>query len=113
MPAGETGMEATWKITPVHVATAWFPKARFDHASHRTGKFRTGKVECTDCHDIATSHSSADIAIPDIGNCRQCHAGSAPERNKVVSTCVSCHGFHLAGHPPFGTRTAAAPAKAQ
>lgn len=108
MTAGETGTRATWAITPVHVATSWFPNARFDHASHRAGNFK-----CTDCHDVVTSHSSADIAIPDISNCRRCHAGNAPAGNKVVSTCVSCHGFHLAGDPPFGTRAAAAPAKAQ
>jgi predicted CXXCH cytochrome family protein len=98
MTAGETGTQAAWTIAPVHIATSWFPKARFDHASHRTGNFK-----CADCHSVATSHSSADIALPDIGKCRQCHAGNAPAGNKVVSTCVSCHGFHLSGRPPFGT----------
>lgn len=107
MPPGEGETQTTWKITPVHVATSWFPKARFDHASHRTGD-----LKCADCHAVARSHSSADIAIPDIRRCRECHAGSSPERNKVVSTCVSCHGFHLPGHPPLGTRAAAAPGKA-
>ncbi len=108
MTAGETGTQATWTITPVHVATSWLPKARFDHASHRTGNFK-----CADCHDVATSHSSADIALPDIGKCRQCHAGNAPAGNKVVSTCVSCHGFHLPGRQPFGVHAAATQANAQ
>jgi predicted CXXCH cytochrome family protein len=99
MTAGEMGTRVAWTIAPVHVATAWFSKARFDHASHRTGNFK-----CADCHDVVTSHSSADIAIPDIGKCRQCHTGSAPAGDKVVSTCVSCHAFHLAGRLPFGLR---------
>jgi predicted CXXCH cytochrome family protein len=104
MTAGEMGTRMAWTIAPVHVATAWFSKARFDHASHRTGNFK-----CAGCHDVVTSHSSADIAIPDIGKCRQCHTGSAPAGDKVVSTCVSCHAFHLAGRPPFGLRAEATP----
>jgi predicted CXXCH cytochrome family protein len=108
MTAGETGTQATWAITPVHVATSWLPKARFDHASHRTGNFK-----CADCHDVTTSHSSADIALPDIGKCRQCHAGNSPAGDRVVSTCVACHGFHLPGRAPFGARATATPAKAQ
>ena len=70
---------------------------RFDHDKHRTNK-------CTDCHDVEKSHLSADIAIPDIANCRKCHTGNAPAANKVVSTCVACHDFHLPGHPLFGAR---------
>jgi predicted CXXCH cytochrome family protein len=108
MTAGETGTRVAWSITPVHVATAWFPKARFDHSSHRTGNFK-----CADCHDVLTSRSSADIAIPDINKCRQCHTGNAPAGDKVVSTCVSCHGFHLPGRPPFGVHADATPETAR
>lgn len=111
MTAGETGTQVAWSIAPVHIETSWLPKARFDHSSHRTGNFK-----CADCHDVAKSHSSDDISIPDIGSCRQCHAGNAPARNKVVSTCVSCHGFHLAGRPPLGAHAdapSAASPKAQ
>jgi len=104
MGSGDSGMSVTWRVAPVHVASIWFPKARFDHASHRTSD-----IKCADCHDVARSNSSADIAIPDIAKCRQCHAGNEPARDRVVSTCVACHGFHLPSHPPFGTRTAAAP----
>jgi len=104
MTTGETGTHPTWTIAQVHITTSWLPKARFDHASHRTGNFK-----CADCHDVATSHSSADISIPDIGKCRQCHAGNSPAGNKVVSTCVACHQFHLPGRPPFGARAETTP----
>ena len=96
---GGTGTSAQWAIAPVHLATSRFPKARFDHASHRTGN-----IKCADCHAVERSHSSADIPMPEIGKCRECHAGNVPSGNRVVSTCVSCHDFHIAGHPPFGTR---------
>jgi thioredoxin reductase len=78
------------------------PKARFDHVKHRTNK-------CADCHSVEKSHSSADIAIPAIVDCRACHAGNKPAPGKVVSTCIACHGFHLPNHPPFATHVVAAP----
>ncbi len=91
-----------WNVAPVHVAASWLPKARFDHDRHRTYK-------CEDCHDkVAKSRKSSDIAIPGIATCRQCHAGSEPAANKVVSTCVACHEFHIPGHAPMGKRADAA-----
>jgi predicted CXXCH cytochrome family protein len=99
---GESGSEVAWGVASVHVASTWMPKASFDHAKHRTNK-------CADCHDVEKSKSSADIAIPTIERCRDCHAGNRPAANKVVSTCVSCHDFHLAGHPAFGVRADASP----
>ena len=93
-----------WNIAPLHVPSTWMPKARFDHDKHVTFK-------CVDCHGgIAKSKSSDDIAIPDIASCRQCHTGSTPVANKVVSTCVSCHAFHEEGHPPW-KQVAAQPIK--
>ena len=91
-----------WGVMPLHIATTYMPKARFDHDKHLTFK-------CTDCHEgIAKSKSSRDVLLPDIASCRICHTGSAPVTNKVPSTCVSCHGFHEAGHPPWNKRTARA-----
>ena len=55
---------------------------------------------------MAKSKTSEDIAIPDINNCRECHSGQLPAKNKVTSTCESCHGFHL-GSPKRGARAAA------
>ena len=96
----KAGRERGWSVTQVSIATTWLPKARFDHLKHRTYK-------CGDCHHVEKSHSSADIAIPDIVTCRQCHTGTEPAANKVVSTCIACHGFHLPGHPPFGQQSSA------
>jgi hypothetical protein len=78
----------SWTVAPVHIAATWMPKARFDHAKHRT-------TQCKDCHRVERSRRSSDIAIPDIESCRDCHAGSTPIAGKVVSTCISCHGYHL------------------
>jgi len=96
-PAAKPGQEGgvPWVVAPVHVASTWMPKARFDH-----GKHKTAQSECKDCHHVERSHHSADIAIPDIESCRACHAGEAPAAGKVVSTCISCHGYHLAADGP-------------
>ena len=81
---------APWTVTPVHVSRAWLPHGRFDHAKHKTAQ-----SECKDCHRAERSHKSADVLIPDIASCRVCHAGNTPIAGKVVSTCISCHGYHL------------------
>jgi len=87
----------TFDVTKVHPAATFLPKSRFDHGKHRT-------YECKECHEsVATSKTSADVSIPPIATCRKCHAGAEPEPNKVDSTCIACHGFHLPGHPAMGT----------
>jgi hypothetical protein len=89
-----------WSIADLHVPDTWMPKARFDHEKHLTFK-------CADCHEsVAKSKKSGDVALPDIASCRLCHTGSKPATNKVVSTCIACHGFHEPGHPPWNQREA-------
>ena len=58
-----------WQIAPIAITQHWLPKSRFPHSRHDTYK-------CTSCHDVEKSKKSADIAIPDIKNCRECHGGN-------------------------------------
>ena len=83
-----------WQIAPIAVTQHWLPKARFPHSRHNTYK-------CSSCHDVATSKKSADIAIPDIKNCRECHGGNVTSKDKAPGTCETCHGFHT-GSPKSG-----------
>jgi hypothetical protein len=78
--------QGQWNVKPVRVTGAWFPRANFTHRRHET-------MACGDCHKATTSSDSADLLLPDIDNCRQCHGGEHAE-DKVPSTCISCHGFH-------------------
>ena len=89
-----------WSIAPVRIATRWMPQARFSHRSH-------AQSPCEDCHDVAHSTESSDIAIPEIDTCRECHAGSKPVEKKVTSSCMLCHGFHDASHPWTPTKPGA------
>ena len=78
---------APWRIAPVLINQHWLPNARFAHSAHAAS-------DCSSCHAMRNSSHSTDVAIPDIGRCRQCHDGAQPARNKVASTCASCHVFH-------------------
>jgi len=86
-------LEAPWKVAPVVLNRHWLPHARFEHSAH-------ADVRCDSCHRAAQSTTSADVDIPRIETCRNCHAGAAPAPGKVASTCSSCHGFHAAKAAP-------------
>jgi Cytochrome c3 len=84
--ATAAGDATGWLIAPVRVAGIWYGEAKFTHAKHAT-------MNCGECHKAAESTSSASLLIPDISNCRQCHAGESGG-SKVASTCVDCHRYH-------------------
>ena len=52
------------------------------------------------------SNESADILLPGIASCRQCHAGDSGmewlrPNNRAASDCVTCHYFHTAAEGPM------------
>lgn len=87
---GDKGVD--WNVAEVRANNAWMPAARFDHKSHAQAK-------CSDCHDVVKSKRSADVAMPTIEGCRECHGGSKPVEKKLTSSCLLCHGFHEQRHP--------------
>jgi hypothetical protein len=80
---------APWQVAPVRIQRDWHAKATFSHARHDT-------IGCADCHDKAESKSSADVAMPGIAKCRECHAGSRASATQIRSRCESCHKYHRA-----------------
>ena len=105
-PAARAPSEPEWRVAPVRATTEWMPRALFNHKAHVQAK-------CADCHDLSASRKAADVAMPTIKTCRECHAGSRPVEGKVMSNCMLCHSFHDARHPwdpaftPKGARKAA------
>lgn len=75
-----------WRLVPVTITDHWMKRARFNHFNHRT-------QDCADCHNAAKSEDSEDVMMPGIANCRACHGGSGA-KDRVASTCISCHKFH-------------------
>lgn len=86
-PSGDK--DVPWKIAPLQINRDWQPGAVFAHSRHDT-------ISCTECHDKMNSKSSADIAMPTIDKCRECHDGNRPAKGKIKGTCDSCHRFHPA-----------------
>lgn len=85
---------ANIKVVPVKLTPDWMPMAEFSHDSHQN-------MSCEGCHDAAWSDTATDVLMPDIGTCRVCHGGEHAE-DKLQSTCISCHKFHLADQGPMG-----------
>lgn len=80
----------------------WYPHSRFNHGSHRM-------MNCVDCHDknaagvkVAESEATADILLPTLKSCQECHTGrSEGARNG----CVVCHPYHdRRAELPFSAR---------
>ncbi|MDF1762584.1 MAG: hypothetical protein P1U57_04160, partial [Oleibacter sp.] len=64
---------------------------------------------CLTCHEALDSSESADVLIPGIDNCVQCHADErvAKHMGKVSTQCVDCHQFHIPGKPSMSPSQAA------
>lgn len=87
------------QIEPVTTSRDWLPDARFLHARHGESL----DLECADCHPAETSSSTADVLIPGIDTCRDCHgegAGDTVQRarseavQRASSDCADCHRYH-------------------
>lgn len=79
--------EVPWKMAPVRINRDWQPGATFAHDRHAS-------MKCTDCHDKTGSQVSADVSMPTIEKCRECHVGNHAAKGKVITGCDSCHRFH-------------------
>jgi hypothetical protein len=79
--------DSGWKVAPVVLTSHWLPQSKFTHAKHAT-------MSCAACHQVTQSTEARDIAMPDIGKCRECHVGARAVIDKVTSDCTTCHQFH-------------------
>lgn len=73
------------------IPSRWNVHSVFNHNSHRT-------MKCEDCHDknaagikVADSKTAADILLPTIKSCQECHTGG---NNGARNACVECHRYH-------------------
>lgn len=79
--------EAPWKIEPVRWTARWHASADFPHVRHST-------INCGDCHSKSSSKEAADVSIPGIAKCRECHAGTTANQGRIATGCADCHAFH-------------------
>jgi len=70
------------------IPARWFLHAEFDHDSHRL-------LTCTACHDrTPESRETADILLPGIASCRNCHEDSGARHDAASGRCSECHSYH-------------------
>ena len=66
----------------------WLPRSEFDHEAHRM-------LACLSCHtQIPNSRKTADINIPSIALCRQCHKQGGASQLAAEGRCFECHSYH-------------------
>jgi hypothetical protein len=84
-------------ITKPEAADRWFTHSQFNHGRHRG-------VECRTCHAATESERTADIILPGIKRCIECHS----PKGGVAHACSTCHVYHRerpAGMPPLPVMT--------
>lgn len=75
-------------VVPPAMPDRWQSHARFNHASHRL-------LDCVACHKHAAgSTATADILLPKIDVCRECHGATASKTGQAGDRCVKCHDYH-------------------
>lgn len=84
-PTGDN--DVPWKVAQLHINRDYQPGAVFSHSKHDT-------LNCTECHNKADSKTSAEIAMPTLEKCRECHLGDHSANGKVTTGCDGCHRFH-------------------
>jgi predicted CXXCH cytochrome family protein len=102
LPLPRAGEGTRWRVLPVLLTTEWMPKAHFDHARHATTL-----SGCDSCHEARKSHEASDVLMPRIAACRECHGGTDGVHtadNRVASTCMLCHSFHVETNPLWDDR---------
>lgn len=60
----------------------WMPKARFNHARHRS-------VACVSCHDVLHNDNADTLTLPTLSSCRECHHEAGAR-----TSCTTCHVYH-------------------
>lgn len=85
--------EEPFRIAPVLLQDHGkiFLHSEFSHADHAS-------EQCSSCHAAERSNRSEHVLMPNIDNCRHCHADVAGN-DKVASPCHECHRYHMEDKP--------------
>lgn len=96
-------------VRPVAFPSRYLLNGWFDHRAHLNvdlpgvGRF-AGDAACLTCHTgdrqegggfRMTSNRAADLLIPGLASCQQCHGGEGDRSSAVPSGCAMCHDYHM------------------
>jgi hypothetical protein len=70
-------------VAATRIPARWLPHSSFDHRAHRP-------LGCVECHKAPESTNTADVLIPSVATCRECHRDSGGAR----TACIACHRYH-------------------
>ena len=82
-----------FQIAPVRLTRDYFPDVHFSHRLHAVQKDKSGDTACLSCHAVKQSKSSADVFVPDLPKCLDCHSERLTV-DRVTLQCSSCHSYH-------------------
>jgi Zn finger protein HypA/HybF involved in hydrogenase expression len=82
-----------FQIAPVRLTRDYFPDVHFSHRLHAVQKDKSGDTACLSCHAVRQSKSSADVFVPDLPKCLDCHSERLTA-DRVTLQCSSCHSYH-------------------
>jgi predicted CXXCH cytochrome family protein len=82
-----------FEVAPVRLTRDYFPQVHFSHRQHAVQKDRSGDAACLSCHEVRHSDSSAEVFIPKLGKCLECHSERLTA-DRVTLQCASCHSYH-------------------
>lgn len=77
-----------YDVKAVHLQDQFLPRGAFNHRAHETAS-----LDCAECHKAETSQTSADVLLPGVAVCQDCHKGERAFA-AVPSTCTMCHEYH-------------------
>jgi predicted CXXCH cytochrome family protein len=82
-----------FQVLPVRLTRDYFPDVHFSHRLHAVQKGKSGDEACLACHAVKKSSSSADVFVPDLPKCLDCHSERLTS-DRVTLQCSSCHSYH-------------------
>jgi hypothetical protein len=76
------------EVAKSNITARWLSHAEFDHHPHRM-------MSCTACHTrTPDSRETADVLLPGIQTCQQCHRPQGPGKEAAEGRCFECHQYH-------------------
>ncbi len=76
------------EVAKSNLAARWLAHAEFDHHAHRM-------MSCAACHTrTPESRETADVLLPGIATCQQCHRAEGAAKEAAEGRCFECHQYH-------------------
>lgn len=93
------GNSLAYGIRPVAFPSRYMLHGWFDHRPHQTvqrpgQRQLEGSAACLSCHRADASSDAADLLLPTMASCRDCHGGETSSL-PVESSCAMCHDYHM------------------